>query len=189
VNTVTSFSSRGPRVDSNIPLKPNIVAPGSTIISCRDTDVYAWPSPIYDPFIIDNDGLNLDGSGPADYFVMRGTSMASPMAAGTAALLLQAQPELKGNPTAVRDRLQQTASKAGSPDYIWGYGLIDVLQAVTGVQDILAYYRAYSGDPEVVDTIDLLKAANDWVNGIIPPGFDTAITTQQLLQLANEWAQ
>ena len=137
VGSVTNFSSRGPRVDTGAPIKPNIVAPGSAIISCRDTDVFTWPSyntnadiyP-YESRIIDNDGLNLSGSGPADYFIMQGTSMATPMAAGAAALLLEAQPELKGNPAAVRDRLQQTATQADSPDYTWGYGLIDIYQAV-----------------------------------------------------------
>jgi len=128
VASVTSFSSRGPRVDGV--QKPDILAPGCGIISCRDTDVYTWPNPDYDPSIIDNDGLNLNGSGPADYFVMQGTSMASPMAAGAAALLLQAYPELKGNPAAVRDRLQQAASQASSPDNIWGYGLIDICKAI-----------------------------------------------------------
>jgi len=54
--------------------------------------------------------------------------------------------------------------------------------------DILAYYRAYSGDPNVVDTADLLQAINDWASGTIPPGFSQAITTMQLLQLINEWA-
>ena len=136
VGTVSSFSSRGPRVDDV--QKPNIVAPGCIIASCRDRAVY--PCPYYNanadiypyyPFIIDNDGLNLDGSGPADYFLMAGTSMASPMAAGAAALLLQAHPEFQGNPAAVRDRLQQTASMAHSPDYISGYGVLDAYQAIT----------------------------------------------------------
>ncbi len=54
--------------------------------------------------------------------------------------------------------------------------------------DILAYYRAYSGDPNVVDTEDLLKAADDWANGITPPDFSEPLTTEQLLQLADEWA-
>jgi subtilisin family serine protease len=135
VDTVSSFSSHGPRVDG-VP-KPSILAPACIIASCRDGAIYPWPYynakadvyPYY-PFIIDNDGLNLNGSGPADYFLMAGTSMASPMAAGAAALLLQAHPELKGNPATVRDRLQQTASMAGSPDYISGYGVLDVYQAI-----------------------------------------------------------
>jgi len=134
VDTVSSFSSRGPRVDGV--QKPNILAPASIIASCRDRAIYPWPyynakADVYpyDLLIIDNDGLN-DGNGPADYFLMLGTSMASPMAAGAAALLLQAHPELEGNPATVRDRLQQTASMADSPDYISGYGVLDIYQAI-----------------------------------------------------------
>jgi len=58
----------------------------------------------------------------------------------------------------------------------------------TAPQDILAYYRALTGSPTVVDTADLLMAANDWSNGVIPTGFTESITTQQLLALANEWS-
>jgi len=136
--TMAGFSSRGPRVDidSGAPPKPNIAAPGQEIISCRDQNVLPWPGPD-DPFIIDNDDLNLDGSGPADYYVMHGTSMASPHAAGAAALLLQAYPELKGNPAAVRDALQSTASNGGVHDDTRGYGGIDVLAAYT---DLLPEY-------------------------------------------------
>ena len=54
--------------------------------------------------------------------------------------------------------------------------------------DILAYYRGYSGDAEVVETTDLLKAANDWANAVVPPNFTEPISTTQLLTLANEWA-
>jgi len=54
--------------------------------------------------------------------------------------------------------------------------------------DILAYYRGYSGDAEVVETTDLLKAANDWANAVVPPDFTECISTIQLLALANEWA-
>lgn len=134
VGTATSFTSRGPRVDGVH--KPNILAPACLVASCRDRIIYPWPyyntnADIY-PYhllIIDNDGLN-DGNGPADYFLMAGTSMASPMAAGAAALLLQAHPELQGNPASVIDRLQQTATMAQSPDYISGYGVVDAYQAI-----------------------------------------------------------
>ena len=130
--TMSSFSSRGPRVDMGAPPKPNIAAPGREIISCRDQDVLPWPGP-NDDFIIDNDGLNLHGSGPADYYVGYGTSMAAPHAAGAAALLLQAYPELKGNPAALRDVLQGTASNSGVHDNTCGYGAIDVLAAYTAL--------------------------------------------------------
>lgn len=54
--------------------------------------------------------------------------------------------------------------------------------------DILTYYRGYSGDAGVVETTDLLKAANDWSNAVVPPDFTEPISTTQLLVLANEWA-
>jgi subtilisin family serine protease len=125
-DTISTFSSRGPRVDEGVP-KPNIVAPGSVIISVRDMDVYTLPGPDpgYDREVIDNDGINLDGSGPADYFVMHGTSMASPHAAGVAALLLQARPELVGDPVTLRGVLEVAAGNNGAHDNTSGYGLVD----------------------------------------------------------------
>jgi hypothetical protein len=52
---------------------------------------------------------------------------------------------------------------------------------------ILSYYRSLASDPNVVETKDLLIAADDWNNNIIPPGFTSPVTTQQLLMLADEW--
>jgi len=129
VDTMSSFSSCGPRVDSGAPQKPNIVSPGSAIISTRDQDVYPLASG-YDSYIIDNDGLNLDGSGPADYYVMQGTSMACPIAAGAAALLLEAQPALKGHPADIRNLLQGTSVSVDDNDNIDGYGLLDIQSAI-----------------------------------------------------------
>jgi len=127
--TMAYFSSRGPRVDSDAPQKPNIVAPGSAVISVRDQDVYTWPGGA-SAYFIDNDGLNLNGSGPADYYVMHGTSMAAPTAAGAAALLLEAKPELKGHPGDVKNLLQSTASSVDANNNIDGYGLLDIQAAV-----------------------------------------------------------
>lgn len=53
--------------------------------------------------------------------------------------------------------------------------------------DVLVYYRGYSDNPYVVDTLDLLKAADDWIAGVVPPHFTEPITTLQLLALADEW--
>jgi len=127
--TMAYFSSRGPRVDSGAPQKPNLAAPGSAIISVRDQDVYTWPGGA-SAYFVDNDGLNLNGSGPADYYVMHGTSMASPTAAGAAALLLEAKPELKGHPADVKNLLQSTASSVDTNNNIDGYGLLDIQAAV-----------------------------------------------------------
>lgn len=59
---------------------------------------------------------------------------------------------------------------------------------VQALTDILDYYRCLYGDCEQVSTGELLTAANDWSNGIVPPGFTEPITTMQLMQLATEWA-
>lgn len=128
IGDISSFSSRGPRIDGT--MKPDIAAPGQEIISVRDK-VLTWPGDD-DDYVIDNDGNN-DGNGPADYYVMHGTSMASPIAAGAAALLLQAKPSLKGDPDAVRNALFQTGSNNGEQTTVSGYGRLDVQAALNYV--------------------------------------------------------
>ena len=130
----TGFTSRGPRVDPGAPGKPNFVAPGSMTISTRDrlaADT-AGGEP-YDSLIVDNDGFNLDGSGPADYIAFQGTSMASPHAAGVAALLLSKNSYL--SPAQVRSTLESTAIDKGvaGRDNIYGWGLINARAALDAV--------------------------------------------------------
>ena len=54
---------------------------------------------------------------------------------------------------------------------------------------IISYYRNLGANPHIVETTDLLKAADDWRRDIGPPGFISPITTQQLLSLADEWSR
>ncbi len=131
IGNTSSFSSRGPRIDGV--KKPDIAAPGQGIISARDK-IIAWPGSD-DPYIIDNDEIN-DGNGPADYLILQGTSMACPIAAGTAALLMQAQPSLKKNPSSTKNALFQTASNSGEHTTTNGYGKIHALSALNFVIDI-----------------------------------------------------
>ncbi|MFO8009634.1 MAG: S8 family serine peptidase [Dehalococcoidia bacterium] len=137
-----AFSSRGPRVDGA--RKPSVSAPGSMIISIRDDDYYTWAKRndsygggVYGNFYIDNDGPNQNWSlndaesgDEARYFAMQGTSMAAPHAAGVAALLLQANPDW--TPDQVRHALESTAVDKGTAghDNIYGWGLIDALNAI-----------------------------------------------------------
>ena len=101
--SLSEFSSRGPTSDGRI--KPDLVAPGESISAAsRGT--------------------------PAGYTRKSGTSMAAPFAAGTAALMVAANPAL--TPDGVRDLLFSTAADWGAAgaDIDYGHGRIQVLEAV-----------------------------------------------------------
>jgi subtilisin family serine protease len=61
------------------------------------------------------------------YGTAGGTSLAAPLVAGAAALLLQAHPG--ATPLEIRDALRLTASRAESVDRLEGWGIIDALAA------------------------------------------------------------
>jgi serine protease AprX len=100
---------------------PDVTAPGVAISSTCDTA-----------------GTAVGPCPPGSNTVASGTSMASPHAAGAAAVLLQANPSL--TPTELRSALQSTADPvadpAGAPLGFWqiGYGHIDLVGAVGLVQ-------------------------------------------------------
>ena len=95
------FSSRGGDTFAGDP-KPDIVAPGVTIQAA-------------------------DANTDNGYIVHSGTSMATPFAAGSIALTLQAAPVW--SPEEVQAAMEATAEDVGAPgkDAEWGAGLIDVL--------------------------------------------------------------
>ena len=122
-NTRAPFSSIGPRIDGV--QKPDLAAPGATTISAKDSSAAVS---FADFETIDSDGANVDGSGPAEYVIKNGTSMACPLAAGTAALLLEADPTM--TPAEIYTALTSTASMALTPDAEGGYGLVNVFAAL-----------------------------------------------------------
>ncbi len=71
---VADFSSRGPTADGRI--KPDVLFPGAVVAAARSA------------------GTNLGHRLDEHYTVVSGTSQATPMASGTAALLLQANPRM-----------------------------------------------------------------------------------------------
>lgn len=96
MGAIAGFSSRGPTADGRI--KPDVMAPGAgtTSVAYGTTDQYA--------------GVN-------------GTSVATPLAAGLVALLLEARPTLTA--PQVLDLVRSTSSQAATPDNDLGYGLLD----------------------------------------------------------------
>jgi len=99
---LADFSSTGPTYDGRI--KPDVVAMGDGT------------------YVVDPNST--DGYRKAD-----GTSMATPLVAGTAALLLQALPGLRG-PGELAKLLKYTATHALSPNNRWGWGIIDAEAAL-----------------------------------------------------------
>ncbi len=76
----------------------------------------------------------------------QGTSLATPLVAGVAAMILSAHPEL--TPIQVRDALRNTASNAAKPNNDIGWGIINAYQAV------LYNGMTMSTDPEITFTKD-----------------------------------
>jgi subtilisin family serine protease len=121
-DSIARFSSRGPVLLGDPPgqlllRKPNITAPGVTIRSAlRATD--------------------------SSYGNLSGTSMAGPHVAGLVALIVSADPLLKGNVDRIEDIIEQSAvrktttelcggdSSTQVPNNTYGWGRIDALAAV-----------------------------------------------------------
>jgi subtilisin family serine protease len=110
-DSIASYSSRGPTVDGRV--KPDLCFPGSSIHSCRAKNT-SMGEPI-DDF----------------YTTASGTSMATPHASGSSALLLQAQPKL--TPQQVKDALMTTAKDLGLDANTQGKGRADVFAAFQAV--------------------------------------------------------
>lgn len=98
-NDLLLFSSRGPTWDGRT--KPEVLA--------RGVDAYhAFPDP--------------------EYSYSAGTSVATPLVAGCAALVMEAHPQWSAQQ--VRRALMWTADRAWRPDSDWGWGRINVLHAI-----------------------------------------------------------
>ncbi len=102
---VVSFSSRGPTIDGLI--KPDVVVNGTYIMSTKNDVNGAWRKGYYQE--------------------MSGTSMATPIAAGIVALILEAH---NMTPDQVKSKLMSTAIDLGEDANSQGAGLIDAYAAV-----------------------------------------------------------
>jgi hypothetical protein len=133
-NSMTGFSSFGPTDDGR--LRPDISAPG-----CQSSGDFGLTAPSF----VDSDppgpagpnGILDAGEVRNAYVVKCGTSMATPVAAGATALLVEQWRRTRGAasrpiPHTVKAILVHTATDRGNagPDYRFGWGSLDARAAV-----------------------------------------------------------
>lgn len=97
---IAGFSSRGPSFDDRI--KPEVCARGVSTAAASGNAV--------------------------SYIYSNGTSLSTPLVAGAAAVLLSAKPTW--TPMMVRLALMQTASQSSAPNNDYGYGIINIWEAI-----------------------------------------------------------
>ncbi len=124
-DSIADFSSRGAvSSDASFRLKPNVVAPGTNVLSSVTGGFFSNAS---------------------------GTSMAGPHVAGLVALLISADPTLAGDVDRISELLEQTAnplisyqicngiSPQSVPNHIFGYGRVNAWAALAVIRpDLLA---------------------------------------------------
>lgn len=109
---IADFSSRGPTPGGVT--KPDVVAPGTDIVSLRVKGSYL-------------DKMAGEGVINDSYISLSGTSMATPIVAGVAAQLLQADPTL--TPEQVKQLITDTAESLGEEANAEGHGLVNAAAA------------------------------------------------------------
>jgi subtilisin family serine protease len=115
VGDISVFSSSGPiRRQDPLAVKPDIAAGGEVVVSTRSR--FSALTPIT----------------PSDYEGRTGTSQATPIVAGAAALMLSQFPHMTG--TEVRRALLDAAeSDAGDDPDWWGAGRVNAVAAIAGI--------------------------------------------------------
>jgi len=168
---MASYSSKGPTLIDHI-VKPDIVAPGNRIVSLNaPNSTISTEYPSMQVFPTDSACVAMPGNcaGQAQYLTMSGTSMATPVVAGAAALLLQQDPTL--TPDQIKARLMKTAWK--------GYPKSSVSYDASGMSYLIQYDIFTVG----AGYLDVAAALNDTEKPVGIALSPTAVydaTTQQV---------
>lgn len=147
---IASYSSKGPTwIDFTA--KPDVVAPGNlvgSLLAPGSTLSKQYPANIIATSAYAEPGY----SAPPLYFTLSGTSMATPVVSGAAAIMIESNPSL--TPDIIKARLMQTASKT--------FPLTSVaVDQTTGV----SYVDTYDMFTVGAGYVDVYNALNNQVTG------------------------
>jgi len=149
-DSIASYSSKGPTAYDFI-VKPDLVAPGNNVVSLmapNSTIAAEFPAALVQNSYYE---VNAAPGNSTDYIQLSGTSMATPVVSGAAALMLQRQPSL--TPDQVKARLMKTATKV-LPPYTTSYDKIN-LKAFNMQSDIFAVGAGYLDINAALNSTDL----------------------------------
>jgi serine protease AprX len=107
-DTIATYSSKGPTGFDQI-VKPDLVAPGNRVVSDNNLKATLPTSHPGNIALLNYYQSVTNTNLSNQYFMLSGTSMATPVVSGAAALLIQQNPNL--TPDQVKARLMKTASK------------------------------------------------------------------------------
>ena len=149
---LAGFSGRGPTANPAARLKPDVVAPGLSVVAAK-------------------------ANAPTSYVAYSGTSMATPFVAGVVALGLEAAPG--SSPAAIKSALQATARDAGAAgaDNEWGHGLVDTRAFLGALGGAAAGVSAWPGHQLVEGSVGS-AATRDVAIVVRTAGRPLAVTLQ-----------
>ena len=195
---VAAFSSRGPTLYDGL-AKPDLVAPGVAVRSTLARNGYLYdefPETAVNPC---SEGVSCWwGYRPSPkYQELSGTSMAAPVVAGAAALVLQANRSL--TPNAVKAILMGTAQVLDGEPYVHqGAGLLNVVGAVDLADNIKNLDEVAPGEDWTFDDVEpVSEIAGEqvvwgqgvgWTGGIVM-GPGVVFTYQPVYALDAVWSQ
>jgi serine protease AprX len=157
-DTIASYSSKGPTLLDHL-VKPDLVAPGNRVVSLAapgSTLVTSLLNLNIHPIttcLLGLLGNNCTTGLSGKYTRMSGTSMATPIVAGAAALMFQKDPTL--TPDTIKARMMKTAWK-GYPGNSWAYD--------SWGKSYFSQYDVFTIGAGYLDIYSSLKS-NDMVNG------------------------